>query len=354
MQKNFYYKYPEINVNKEKWISEIESRITEDDKFYVCEKVHGANLSLSTNGIKVYANSRNNMLGEVTETGKNPDFYLCQNLLSSLYSKVINLFNIVKETYVNAEVVILYGELFGGGYKHKLVKSVKNISLIQKGYLQYHPDHQFYAFDIAWSETAGKSENVSWNFINMDESHIIMDKIGVLREKPEFTGKFQECLSFSQKNKESETIIPGLFNLPKIENNIKEGYVIKPIKTMFIDRNRLIVKDKSNVFMNRFTNKECEEHEDKKTIDLTDEQQEISNNLIKELNFDRLESFISKIGPTAVKKMQPSTIAVKILNDAIAENPDILNKFPPEHKKYIRGTLWQQAAEDIVTSYFSK
>lgn len=47
--------------------------------------------------------------------------------------KVIGLFRKVKAVFPETETIVIYGELFGGGYKHKDIEPVKGAVKVQKG-----------------------------------------------------------------------------------------------------------------------------------------------------------------------------------------------------------------------------
>ena len=109
----------------------------------------------------------------------------------------------------------------------------------QKG-VWYHPDIRFYAFDVYI-----KTENCE-GFLNYSVAVDFFEKIGLFHAKILQIGTFDECIKHSD---EFQTTIPEDLGLPPIENNICEGIVIKPIKSIYTeDEDRIILKSKNARF----------------------------------------------------------------------------------------------------------
>ena len=64
----------------------------------------------------------------------------------------MQVFKKIKEEFPETESIIIYGELYGGHYKHPEIASLKEAIRIQKG-IDYCPENDFYAFDIKLNDT---------------------------------------------------------------------------------------------------------------------------------------------------------------------------------------------------------
>jgi Rnl2 family RNA ligase len=138
----------------------------------------------------------------------------------------------------NLDKIQIYGELFGGLYNHPDVMK-ENAGCVQKG-IQYNPDIKFIIFDISY-----KMNNTT-NYLSHYDVINISKKYNLLYSEILHEDTLDNLLKLSPV---FQTTIPNLFNLPKIDNNFAEGYVLKPCNTIFLHNGtRVIIKYKNPSF----------------------------------------------------------------------------------------------------------
>ncbi len=326
-----FLKYPSIlHIDSEKEIQSVYEQNFDKGIFYVQEKVHGANFSFWTDGKIIKPAKRTDFL--------KPDekFFNFQKIIKKYNNQVLGLFDGLKSQIADIKFIIIYGELFGGIYLHPDVKPVAGAISVQGG-LFYCPDNEFYAFDI--------SINGDY-FLDVSQINSLFEKWNFIYAKTLFQGSFKKALSHSN---EFESTIPEIFGLPKIENNICEGIVIRPEKSIFIDNHtRLIIKNKNAKWAEevQISKKDViDEYKNKITKNL-------QNRIVNFVTKNRLENVISKMG----KDNEIWQFKVALIDDAF---DDFLKKFENEYnslsnnkKKLIKITLNKKASE-LINSYFN-
>jgi len=174
----------------------------------------------------------------------------------------------------------LFGEILGGFYRG--MNSVPGAVKVQKE-VDYTPDNDFYAFDLKLFFQDGSE--LIYPYESFD---FLMFKVGIPYAKALFIGSFEEALKYPN---EFDSTIPELYGYPKLENNVCEGVVIKPVEPKFYGPSRIILKNKNAKF--------SEKHGEKKEVvvkDVTPEQKELLENYLAYNTENRLKNVISKIG----------------------------------------------------------
>ena len=205
-----------------------------DIEWVATEKIHGANFSFYVKRVEdgelvVLCGKRNSIMDPVE------------------YSKFFNSLEVfkkyeqaVKNVYLqldNVEWVIIYGELFGGAYNN-IPKPTPTTKCVQSG-IYYCPHNDFFAFDI-------RTNN---GYMDYDSCAEICKKVGLNSVKALFRGEFKDVMNWSSSHNADNTSIPSEFGLDPIDNNQREGHVLKPvINRMYDDNTRIILKDKNNRF----------------------------------------------------------------------------------------------------------
>lgn len=271
---NEFQKYPSIDNLSNKLINVIESTpLFVETEWVVSEKVHGCNLLMMTDGTDVTFGSRNRFL----ETTK--DFRLFYNVDKHLS----NYIPIIKQMHHDLDIIgvlTIYGELFGGGYN-----DVKR--LIQKEVL-YCNQIEFYAFDIKINDA----------FLHHFQKTALFDKYGFIYAQDLFRGSFHECIHYSKTTRDKGSTIPTLLHLPFIENNIREGNVIRPVEFLrFLSGSPVIIKDKNDKFCER---KRDDKKDDQKEYDVC----------IPYITEQRLHNVLSKMGDVDVLCENKSNIPI--------------------------------------------
>lgn len=212
-------------VNKYSKISDLK-----DATWVSLEKVHGANYSITIYNNTIEYGKRTSYLGN------DKSFYNHGEIDNKYKNNFLQIYNIIKNELNlnnNTLIVRLYGEIFGGlypGVKNKYKK-------IQDGVF-YTNEIEFLVYDI---EINNKS-------INDNNRCKYCESSGVPYLKQLKKGTLDELYTDFDPNLFESTIY-SYYNLPKIENNIAEGVVFKPLEPAFLyNGSHAIIKYKSSKF----------------------------------------------------------------------------------------------------------
>ncbi len=279
-----------MNISKIKKIRKIESKSnlydieTKKNHNYFANDilVHNSNFSIWTDGTEVRFAKKTGFLKE------SENFYSYDRIKESLKEKILKLYkdlNIVSNLIKNntIETVTVFGELFGGSFRHPDVQNV-NDKPIQKG-IFYSPEIEFMAFDIYLN-----------NRLVDIQDFIHYSKIGdFFYARILFRGTLQECLNYSN---EFNSTIPELLGYPKLTDNVCEGVVIKPATTIFFGNgSRVILKNKNK----KWSEKSKKSKIPKIPVKLSDTGKKQVENLLTYLTENRLRNVLSKIGEVTQK-----------------------------------------------------
>ena len=274
------------------------------------EKIHGANAQIAVRLLPkgeyhIQFGKRSSFIGGMA------NFHNHDKVLETNKEKVIKLYNLINKDNKSGTnpVVRIYGEIFGGEYPHPDVPKVQGHSRVQKGVF-YCPENRFIAFDIM----------VNDDFLDVDDYLALCQQVDLLHCKTLFSGTFAEMLEL---NEEFQSTLPADFGLPPLEDNLAEGFVLKPNKTKFMsDGKRVILKKKSKAFSEVSSKK-------KPTIKVDDPKvQEAFAIVLQYINENRLRNVLSHIGPVSKRDFG------KILK---AFNLDILQDLEEDHEGLLEG-----------------
>jgi Rnl2 family RNA ligase len=189
-----FKKYNSIeNTFDTEFMDKVSTEVSAEQEFVVQEKVHGANVSLMTDGITADFGKRTGLV-EADEK-----FYDHEELFERYTPKLLSLFASVKEIYSDTKTLAVFGEMFGGKYPHRDVQNRPNTILIQKG-VYYCPHHEFYAFDLyITNDETGR-------FLNLDEANAFFEQEGFFYAKTLFRGTLKECIKYPNN---LPSMIPG-------------------------------------------------------------------------------------------------------------------------------------------------
>lgn len=290
--------------------------------FIVQEKVHGANFSFFTDGNEIKIAKRTAFIG------KDEKFFNAHHILEHYKQNVMEVFKKVKTIYPDVETVVIYGELFGGGYKHKEVEPVKDAVKVQKG-IEYAPHNEFYAFDIKLNGTT---------YLDIDLANQIFEETGFFYAKILFQGTLEEALKFPN---DFDSKIPAWLGLPEIENNMCEGTIVKTLKTNYFGNgSRVILKNKNE----KWTEKSKMVRKDRpvqKEVRFSGNAQNIWDEISKYATINRLNNVISKIGefePKMIGKVI-GLFSKDILEDFEKDFPRAFTTIEKEEQKRINKKL---------------
>lgn len=301
-----------------------------DEVFIVQEKVHGANFSFFTDGKEIKIAKRTAFIE------RDEKFYNAHQILERYRKNVIDVFEKVKAIYQDLEAVVIYGELFGGGYKHKEVEPVKDSIKVQKG-VEYAPYNEFYAFDIKLNGTT---------YLDADLVNQIFEKTEFFYAKILFQGTLDEALKFPNV---FDSKIPAWLELPEIENNMCEGTIVKTLKTKYFGNgSRVILKNKNE----KWVEKSKMVRKDKpiqKEVHFSETAQNIWEEIQKYATANRLNNVVSKLGefePKMIGKVI-GLFSQDILEDFEKDFPKVFTTIEKDEQKRINKKL-NSLAIDIV------
>jgi hypothetical protein len=294
-----------------------------DEVFIVQEKVHGANFSFFTDGKEIKIAKRTAFIE------KDEKFFNAHQMLERYRKNVIEVFQKVKTIHPDVETVVIYGELFGGGYKHKEVEPVKDAVKVQKG-IEYAPHNEFYAFDI-------KLNGIT--YLDTEVVNQIFEETGFFYAKILFQGSLEEALKFPNV---FNSKIPAWLGLPELENNMCEGTIVKTLKTRYFGNGaRIILKNKNEKWVEKSKMVKKEAKTVHKRVHFSEKAQEIWEEIQKYATVNRLNNVVSKIGefePKMIGKVI-GLFSQDILEDFQKDFPAAFKAIEKEEQKRINKKL---------------
>lgn len=310
------------NAYQARVIEQIRIQGFEDEVFIVQEKVHGANFSFFTNGKEIKIAKRTAFIE------KDEKFFNAHQMLERYRKNVIKVFQKVKTIYPDVETIVIYGELFGGGYKHKDVEPVKDAVKVQKG-IEYAPYNEFYAFDI-------KLNGVT--YLDTEMINSIFEETGFFYAKTLFQGTLEEALRFPNV---FNSKIPTWLGLPEM-NNMCEGTIVKTLKTKYFGNGaRVILKNKNEKWIEKSKMVEKQAKTVQKQIHFSEKAQNIWEEIQRYVTVNRLNNVVSKIGelePKIIGKVI-GLFAQDILEDFEKDFPAVFTTIEKEEQKRINKKL---------------
>ncbi|CAG8606874.1 15263_t:CDS:2 [Cetraspora pellucida] len=254
------------------------NHFTKEDVWIATEKIHGANFSFFTNGHEIKCARRNGFIAP------DEDFYNYQSMLAKYTLQILSLHKLMlSKNLIRGEMIIIYGELFGGKYPHPdITKDVKEKSYpIQRGVF-YSPKIEFIAFDLF--------DGV--DLLDFDIMKELLKVSDIPYLKPLIKDSYKNVIQFDPN---FTTTIPKLLGYPTplpppFDKNMAEGIVIKPAKNIRTSkRHRVILKIKASDFDER--KKNPDKSNKKRRVTSFDK---IIMDLSEFINMNRLNSVISK------------------------------------------------------------
>lgn len=175
------------------------------------EKIHGANFQIAVENGVVRFGKRKAWL--------EPDdaFFGWQLIAPVLAERVRPLGKLAPQ-------VVLYGELFGGGYPHPDVPAIPGLTAIQTG-VWYAPDLQWAMFDIL----VATGDDDDGEMLAFAETEQLAREAELLTAPVLARGKRGDL---DRVPVSAITAMPALLGLPPIAGNRREGYVLKPDRRM--------------------------------------------------------------------------------------------------------------------------
>lgn len=299
-------------------------------------KIHGANFSFWCDGKELKCAKRSSFIGATT------NFNNWEILYDSHKENIFNMFKHLENYFrVNREIpvehITIYGEIFGGYYNHPDVPPCPGATRVQRG-ISYCPHNDFAAFDIAVNDILVDQDMM----FNLCETH------GIPTVEIMHRGTFDECYNLDPK---FEDPTYKRYDLPKIENNIAEGFVIRPVMPLhFHNGSTVVLKSKNEIFSEK-----SKEKKKVKDMTLTEEQQEVLGGLMQYMNENRLHAVLSKIGPITNKDFgKVLGLFVQDLLEDYNKDDGVLENLEMADQKKIRKTLNSHVTEFIRPIFVDK
>ena len=190
--------------------------------------------------------------------------------------------------------ISIHGELCGGHYPGAEV--VPNAKKVQKE-VAYSNNTELIVFDIRLTSTDNDDYYI---FIPHYQIIKLCNDCNIPVVPIIFEGTLDECLKWSSEHNADPCEIWKIFGMDhEVENNIREGHVIKPaIKTIFKGQHRMIFKDKNDKFKE---NKGSKEKNAVPKITYSDNMIYILDNIDTMICINRFNSVTSKFGEYSIK-----------------------------------------------------
>lgn len=273
-----FTKYTSIeNTYRDKFLNILKSKIDENTLFIIQEKIHWANYSFQINkdnDFLIQPAWRNWLLNDLTS------FYNHWVVFSKYKENINDLFLHLQNSwkYWKIDTFAVFWELFWGSYPHENVEIDNNSSKIQK-WISYTNKNEFLCFDI----------KINWKYMNLLEVEKNCKNFNIPFDPILFTGTLKECLDYP--NDFQSIIWTELYNLPKIEDNVIEGTVIKPIENFTMPNwTRAILKNKNSKWTEKIKKAKI-----KTEVKLSEQWQEFLDILWTFINENRIDNVFSKI-----------------------------------------------------------
>ena len=293
ISQNKFHSFPSIENPREKIV---QSFLTLDPhaQWVALEKIHGANFSLLYNGAEICACKRSGPIAP------DENFYNWGAIVERYTASVKTIFDTLRAADQTVHTIQVFGELFGGNYPGIKEKGTKQV----QAEIYYTAANEFLAFDILVNEDY---------FLSQSELNSLFTSIVIpLRLVPVLhRGTFEELykLHDSEQLAKLESKIYSMFGLPRVENNIAEGYILKQDSRHSGVCARPILKLKGPAF--------CEKRHSKQAriVDTNNADDLFIESIKDYMTENRLAAVASKEGPDC----HPQKLLNLFINDAVAD-----------------------------------
>jgi len=264
-----FKKYSSIeNAYRTKTVNYITETGNADGEWVSTLKIHGANYSFWTDGEDVKFGKRSGFIQGESFYG---DFNFDYDQNARDMHKYL-------QDVIPCDVLSIHGEIYGGLYDHPEVERDKSATRVQKE-VQYIPFNDFIVFDI-------KVDNM---LLNHDFVITLCKKFGFDHVPVLARGSFYDLMKMDVKFPDPLGVLKGL---PPIEDNMAEGWVLKPVKPKFFGNGeRIILKGKNPKLSEKNGGKHGKPP--KPIIELSEDANRLKDDLFMYLNENRLRNVLS-------------------------------------------------------------
>ena len=223
--------YERIGESAKRWqVSVVEQRKIGRMDWCVTEKIHGANFCFILEPSGILCAKRKALLPS------DEDFFGHKRILHQIRDQLAAVRGALFAREPEGVRGFVYGELFGGGYPHPEVEPDPAAEPVQTG-VWYAPGVHFCAFDLAMETREGAESHL---YLDYDEALAIFAEAGLFCAEPLFVGGFEEAMATEVG---FDSTIPGRLGLPPLDvPNAAEGIVIKPVKTVYVETGKGLVR----------------------------------------------------------------------------------------------------------------
>lgn len=276
-----HQKYPSIeNSYRKPALDSLEKKnLLTDTEWLVLEKAHGANFCFYVDGADSFRLARRNGFLPPDES---KTFYNAEEVATKYKSACNQLWNLLNKP------CIVYGELLGGIFPDH--PPITNSRPVQKE-VYYCPHNDFLAFDL-WCNDS---------FLPYQQACNLLRQAGFIVCPVLFQGNWQQALEWSQQHRADTSLIPPLFGAPLLENNPREGHVLKTLTSC------TRIKDKNPKF------------EEVRSAPATPSPSKIED-IMRYCTYNRLQALISKIGPGKDPHVLQNLLLKDMLTDYSKDN----------------------------------
>ncbi|MFG2822258.1 RNA ligase family protein [Kitasatospora sp. NPDC048365] len=292
------------------------------------EKVHGAHLALLCEDGTVRAAKRRGLLDGDAMDG----FFGLARIWPVLSVAATRIGSALREEYRTAGPVVLYGELFGGRYPHPAVPPERNVPTVQTG-VWYAPGLHWSVYD-AVVNVGGEQWWVGDAVLRRAADAAGLRCAPLLGEGP--------LVRMQELPAAFPTRVPDGFGLPPLEENLAEGYVLKPTEDVPVSAGRPLLKVKQAGFA-----EDARYQGARPYTAPPGGAAGVPGWLVEQavalLTPARAASAVSKLGPTA----DPAKVAAEIARDTVEDLADRLGGLSPAQAAGLAACL-RQAALDLA------
>ncbi|MDI2128489.1 RNA ligase family protein [Yinghuangia seranimata] len=183
-------------------------------EWVAAEKVHGAHFAVVCDGAGVRPAKRRDVLGD----GSLDAFFGVSRIWPELAVAAARFVEAVRAGSSGAVPVTLYGELAGGRYPHPVVPAEPGVEPVQTG-VWYAPGLHWLLFDAA----VDVGDGVLW--LADRAVREAAATAGLACVPPLGHGRLN---ALQELPRTFPTRVPAVLGLPELEDNLAEGYVLKP------------------------------------------------------------------------------------------------------------------------------
>lgn len=341
--KPIFKSYPDIeNSYREKFVDLFKKEVN-DTEYFITEKIHGANSQIAffRDGDKwqVKYGKRTSFLNDQDSFYNLPSVF--QRLMPHFTAFLQGVIDNSPDGHILCDGIIFYGEIFGGAYPHKGIDKESDLlphnagtnRVVQHG-VWYCPEDDWACFDICIL-----TDN-NWTFVHQSFLFHQCEKYGIPTVPLlAVVSTIDEALAYPN---DRQSVVYQRYGLPRIENNIMEGVVIKPGCSVYLSSNeRAVIKNKNDHF------KEVHHHKIARTIEPGSAEALLIEEAKDYVTEARMDNVISKFGEVDRKDIGKiiGLLGKDACDEFMKDHEGDLNLLTEEQQKQVKKVFGGEAAK---------